>query len=571
MRMYKNTFKSALLAASMLTFIGTDALAQSIRGTTDAGRVEQRLQSSPMPRSIDQQRIDVKPSLDTGAPQGAEQMMLTLTAVNIEGVTAYAAGELEQVYAGKVGTQISLADVYGIAAAITAKYRNDGYILTQVVIPPQTIEGGRVTFRVVEGFISAVTVEGSLSEYETRIINGYADYARKAGVTNIRNLEQAMLLINDIPGVSARSVLSPSPSAVGGADMHIIIDRKAYEGQLSADTYGSRYLGETQLGAAYASNAFFGLGERIGVEAVYAPGKEMSKELAYGNISYAQPVGPWGTVVRAVASKAFTEPGDTLETFDIEGKSTYTELRVEHPIMRSRALSLKLFGQMDARNSETTSNIDIKRTDHIRALRIGADLDFTDRLLGAGLNSVMFKASKGLDMLGASDKGDTGLTRALGDPQFTKYEIEMQRLQRVADSLNLLFAFKGQHSSDALLSSEEFGVGGSSYGRGYDPSEIVGDKGIAGKVELQWNNPFEASFFDGYQFYGFYDAGRVWNKDATTSGEKIDSIASAGIGVRASFLYGTNLEAFWAMPLTTDVGSRTSQTPRAAVKIARPF
>jgi hemolysin activation/secretion protein len=149
--------------------------------------------------------------------------------------------------------------------------------------------------------------------------------------------------------------------------------------------------------------------------------------------------------------------------------------------------------------------------------------------------------------------------------------MEIQRLQRVVNSVNLLASFKGQHSSDALLSSEEFGVGGSGFGRGYDPSEIVGEQGIAGKLELQWNNPFANTLFDNYQLYGFYDAGRVWNKDATTSGEKINSLASTGLGFRGSFLYGTNVEAFWALPLTTDVGSRTSQTSRAAVKIVRPF
>ncbi|NBX66369.1 MAG: ShlB/FhaC/HecB family hemolysin secretion/activation protein [Proteobacteria bacterium] len=563
--------KFGFLAATMLTFSGTGVYAQSIRGTTDAGRVEQRLNIRSMPRAIQPQAIDVSSDAASAAPQGAENMMLTLASLNLEGMTAYPSAEIEALYADKIGQRISLADVYAIAAAITAKYRNEGYILTQVVIPPQTIESGNVTMRVVEGFVDNVTVEGQLSEYEAKIVNGYADYIRKGGVSNIKDMEQAMLLINDLPGITARSVLAPSPTVVGGAEMKIFVERTPYDGQVGFDTYGSEFLGESQLSAAFATNALLGLGERIGVEAVYAPGRSLTKELAYGNISYDQPVGPWGTIVHIMGSQAFTEPGDTLHVFNINGRSTYGELRVEQPVIRTRALSFKLSAQLDARNTETTSNIDIERIDNIRAFRLGADLDFTDTLLGVGINSVAFKASKGLDIFGASDEGDAGLSRALGDPQFTKYELEIQRLQRLVNSLNLLVSVKGQHSSDALLSSEEFGVGGSSYGRGYDPSEIVGEQGIAGKLELQWNNPFENTFFDGYQLFGFYDAGRIWNKDATTSGEKIDSLASTGIGVRGTFLYGTNLEAFWALPLTTDVGSRTSQTPRAAIKIARPF
>lgn len=555
----------------MLTFSTTDAGAQSITGTTDAGRVEQRLNTRSAPRAIQSESIDIKSEITSAAPEGAENMMLTLTNINIEGMTAYPESEIQALYADKIGAQVSLADVYGIAAAITAKYRNEGFILTQVVIPPQTIDGGKVAMRVVEGFVDNVSVEGNLSEYETKIINGYADYIRNRGISNIKDMEQTMLLINNLPGVSARSVLAPSPTAVGGAEMKIFIDRTPYNGQVGFDTFGSEFLGETQLGAAFATNALLGLGERIGIEAVYAPRRGLTKELAYGNISYDQPIGPWGTVVHVMASQAFTEPGDTLHVFNINGRSTYGEIRLEQPVILTRALSFKLSAQLDARNTETTSNIDIQRIDNIRALRLGADLNFSDSLLGAGINNLTFKASKGLSILGASDEGDAGLSRALGNPDFTKFELEFQRLQHVANSINLLVAFKGQHSSDKLLSSEEFGIGGASYGRGYDPSEIVGEKGVAGKLELQWNNPFQNTFFDNYQVYGFYDIGRIWNTDATTSGEKIDSLASAGFGLRSSFLYGTSLEAFWALPLTTDVGSRTSQTPRAAVKVTRPF
>ena len=106
----------------------------------------------------------------------------------------------------------------------------------------------------------------------------------------------------------------------------------------------------------------------------------------------------------------------------------------------------------------------------------------------------------------------TNLTRDLADPQATKLEAEIQRLQRVTNNVNVLLAARGQIASNALLSSEEFAVGGINSGRGYDPSEITGDHGISGKVELQWNNPIAftgQNFVESYQLFGFYDIGRV--------------------------------------------------------------
>ena len=37
------------------------------------------------------------------------------------------------------------------------------------------------------------------------------------------------------------------------------------------------------------------------------------------------------------------------------------------------------------------------------------------------------------------------------------------------------------------------------------------DNGMAGKVELQWDKPWEWNFVESYQLYTFFDAGKVWN------------------------------------------------------------
>ena len=100
------------------------------------------------------------------------------------------------------------------------------------------------------------------------------------------------------------------------------------------------------------------------------------------------------------------------------------------------------------------------------------------------------------------------------------YGEEAQRLQRVTSNVNLQLTARGQLANDALLASEEFGVGGINSGRGYDPSEIVGDDGISGSVEVQWNEPYPVSYLEDYQLFGFYDIGKVWNTDVATGADE---------------------------------------------------
>ncbi|HRK96914.1 MAG TPA: POTRA domain-containing protein [Alphaproteobacteria bacterium] len=128
-----------ILTASLSIFgflLAGTAMAQTVPGTADVSRVQGHIEQT-LPRGKAEAPLKVEGSAPFTAPDGAEKMLFTLQSVEIEGQTVYPQAKLEKLYASKVGTQISLADVYALAAQLTAQYRNDGYILTQVVVPPK--------------------------------------------------------------------------------------------------------------------------------------------------------------------------------------------------------------------------------------------------------------------------------------------------------------------------------------------------------------------------------------------------------------------------------------------------
>jgi hemolysin activation/secretion protein len=568
--MVTSRFKfSALLLSGLLITTSAQA-AQTLLGPSDAGRVQERTKNAPK-LGEPESKVDVKAAPNVEAPKGADKIKLTLNAINFEGVTAYAPAELQSLYADKIGQKISLADVYGIANAATVKYRNDGYILTQVIVPPQTIDGGKVKLQVVEGFINTISIDGVTKDSERNLISAYADRAKRSQPLNVRDLEQALLMINDLPGVSARSILSPSPNKVGAADLKIIIERDMFDSQVGVDNFGSRYLGRLEGSGAVAANSMLGMNERISAQAVYAPSSSLNKELLYGDLGYSQPVGTLGTKLDLLGSITSTVPGYTLREFDVRGRSVFWSAKLSQPIIRTRNLNWSVYGLFDWRNVQTDTNIETTRVDHIRMLRAGTSFDALDSFLGAGYNSLNIEIAHGLDVLNSSDKGDANMSRAFGDPDATKMEAEYQRLQRLSSKTNLLFGVKGQSASDAMLSSEEFGVGGASYGRGYDPSEIVGDNGLAGKLELQWNNPVAMPKVETYQLYGFVDAGRVWNTDATNRADKKLTLVSAGVGVRTTLHTKTQADLFVASPLSREVQANQDRDPRVYFTLTQPF
>lgn len=549
-----------LLSACAFAWLATStvsgpAFAQAVPGTADATRVGGQI----APLRTQQDMIGGVGPVSSGgattAPKGAEKIKLTLRAVKIEGMTAYDEMAIEATYRDKLGKQITLADVYGIADDLTAKYRNEGYILTQVVVPPQTIENGTIRLRVVEGFVANVAIQGEARK-NSQFIQGFADKIRASKPLNSKVLERYLLLINDLAGMQARAVLSPSKTP-GASDVTLVVEQKPYDLFFQADNRGSRYLGPLQVNAGARLSNTFGLFEGISLQAVGTPD---DAEMLFGALTWQQPLNHEGTRLSVGISQTSTEPGHTLSQFDVEGLSKAFNLELAHPFVRSRNLNFFVTGKLNLLNTERHDNLGGPETeDQLRVARLGATLQFADSLLGH--NTVSAEVSKGLDILGASDKGDANLTRALGDPQFSKITAEISRVQRVTNNFEIFLSATGQTTRDTLLASEEFGVGGQNFGSGYDNSEITGEHGFAGRTELRLNNPVPMPA-ELVQFYGFFDGGRVWDKDNIVQKDRQRSVVSTGGGVRANVNENFAATVELALPLTRRVEAQRDNNAR---------
>ena len=564
-------FASAALLAVICAPQAAFAQIEEATRAADPGRAQQdiiELQDKPQLSPS----YEVKSAILQKAPEGADKVLFVLNKLEVEGVTAYQKQELEKLYAGKIGQTVSLADVYTLSGDITNKYRNEGYILTQVYVPPQTIDGGNVKLRVVEGFVDKIAIEGETVDSEVTQVRKYAENVKMKSVLNAKDLQRNLLLINDLPGVTARTILSPSKTTVGASDMTIIVERDREEAELGFDNHGSRYLGAYQGTAIGVLNSPFGHNERIAGQFVMAGDNERMDELAFGSTSYELPISRTGTKLRLMGSYAQTRPGYDLKEFDIKGRSAFGSIGISHPCIRTRDLNLTTRGTFDFRDVHSKSNVEDTRKDRIVSARAGANLLFVDTLLEVGVNMIDFEVSHGLELIGANNDGDENLSRERGHPQYTKANLSAQRLQRVTPKVNVLVAAEAQVSADPLLSAEEFGVGGMGYGfgRGYDPSEIVGDSGIAGKIELQINKPYDVRHIHDYQLYTFLDSGKVWNRDATTSDDD-ESLTSVGLGIRADITEQTKAGLAVAVPLTRDIGSRDDTDTRVFFNINHQF
>ena len=535
------------------------AFAQNIPSSVEPSRI--RGQMTPLQAPLQPaEPPTVEKAPPVAAPEGAAEIKFKLTSLHIEGMTAYAAEDLAPLYQDMIGKTITLTDIFALAEKLTARYRNDGYILAQTVVPPQTIDSGEVVLQIVEGFIDQVAVQNKDGAADTAFIARMADGIKAARPLNIRVLERVLLLLNDLPGVSAQAVLSAAPKTPGASDLTLIITQKKRDLFFQADNRGSRYLGPLQVNAGAGFNNAFGGHERLDVQTVFSPASAVQN----ASVAYSRHYGTSGSKFSLGAGYTSTRPGFTLSPFDIHGTARTLNLALSLPIDRSRSRNTSVTAKFDWLDSERSGDLGLGGTeDRLRVARFGGVCQIADS--GGGSNAFSIEASKGLSLLNASDKGDAGMTRAAGDPQFFKVSFEASRLQKLAGPFDLLLTTIGQISADTLPASEEFGVGGAAFGGAYDASEITGEDGIAARLELRMNTQ------QPWQPYGFYDIGMVRDQDNAVPRERRRSLASAGMGVRFAVNDNISGTVEAACPLTRDVETLGDKSLRLFASLTMRF
>lgn len=564
-----SAFYPSLLLASALTLgLCASAVAQTPPASVDPSRIP-----APAPLAPRQPDGSALPRLDLPddgtLPPDADKVHFHLNTVTLDGNSVFSTADFEAQIASLRDQDVSLTQVYGLTQAITRTYREKGYLLARVVVPPQDVTDGSLRLQVIEGSISGYTIQADSPSIETALKPLAEKLIATAPITSDA-LERYLLLMNDLPGLTVKSVLAPAVDKTGAANITLIATRKRVAAAAGVDTYGNAYLGPERVSGNVLVNGLVDARDSLTLSTLVAPDHS---ELRYGAVGYNRVVGSEGTVVGVSASQADTKPtlppalGGLLRP---EGTATSLGVTVQHPLIRSRQISLSLDGALEASRNETTyapglGNLETR--DDQRVVGGGTTLTIADRW--QGYNQLQFGFRKGLNIAGASEKGDAGLSRTLGDPEFFKLSTEMSRLQGLYGPFSLLLGLNGQWTDDSLLSSEQFGVGGARYGRGFDTSEITGDRGFAGKAELIWQPNLDryfdsggdftfdgAAFLSNIQFYTFYDGGMTWNTQRTTGQGVRNSLTSTGVGSRFVMLDRLSGDVFFAVPLTNMVASR---------------
>ena len=493
----------------------------------NAGSQLQQIPAAPVPQRV-APAIRIEPgSASTAAASDA--VKIVVNSLQVTGALTYPEAELVALTGFQPGSELTLADLRGMASKITERYRSNGFFIAQAYLPAQEVSNGVVTIAVVEGQYGKIAVRNQ-SNLADDLVYSQLDGINTGNAVLMAPLESRLLLLSDLPGVNVTSTLTPGAS-VGASDLLVdVTPGQRVTGSIDADNGGNRYTGEYRLGATVNLNNAAGRGDVASLRVLTS-----GSGLNYARGSYQMQFG------KATAGVAYSwlgyELGKEFSSLRANGTAKIASIYGGYPLVRSRNTNVYALLAFDAKTFQdrvdTTSTVVDKKVQALMATLRG---DHRDRLGGGGLTSYTLTGTTGnVDIQTPSVRAFDAAT-AQSNGHYGKLGFSAMRLQSVTDTVSLYAGVSGQVASKNLDISEKMQLGGINGVRAYPEGEAYADQGYLLTLEARFLVPrFSEQFPGQLQLFGFVDTGRVsLNKNPWDLRDNHRTLSGAGIGLNWS-------------------------------------
>lgn len=419
-------------------------------------------------------------------------------------------------------------------AALENAYRDRGFGLVKVVLPEQELKDGVVHLTVVETRIGKLLVTGNQYHSEANIRRSLPALT-DGTVPNTRELSADLRIANENPSKRANLKLQSGDRA-GIVDALLEIeDARSWSAGALFDNSGNDTSGRSRVTAQYQNFNVGGLDHVFSAQYTTSP-ENPDKIHVYG-AGYHVPLyslqdsldfyGSYSSVDAGVISAGLLD-------LNVSGAGTVLGAHFNHQLSR--------VGQYD---SQLTAGFDHKafRNDvQFQGFQLGQDITVHplslsyagEWALSAGRLNFYLTGVRNIP--GGSNASDADFAAARSDAKagyaLLRYGVGFTRL--LPREWQMRLTLNGQVTRDALVSGEQFGVGGATSVRGLQEREISSDKGVSANAEFQTPNLCAAISGGSTRCHAltFFDSGRVSRNHALAGEAEHERASSAGAGFR---------------------------------------
>lgn len=417
---------------------------------------------------------------------------------------------LREIVTPYLGQPTAHADLLKIVEAVNRQYREMGVYTAVAVLPQQEIKEGVVVIRLIEGKLGEIRFEGNeytSDEFLARWMAGH----RGQETVDMAALQADILEFNRVHDERIRAELRRGES-FGLTDIVMTVQEpeRGYF-QAFADNYGFESSGAEELGLMYRRQHLLSDGDR---SIAYLAA---SKGTRSASLSYNAPLGSsrWRLGGSGSVTRTDLTEGD-FEISDVQGDSHRVGLETSWLAWSGERLWLSLLGGAGYTRSNTeVAGVTIS-DDVVQQLQLGAALNWIGgqwQVSGRQMVSAM----------DVEDQSDVGGAEQRAREMLYSGSLTGYYRYRGTGVYGLAQANWQYTDGENLPGSLSFALGGPTSVRGYNSSEVSGDRGWYGQLELHYDG--WSWLNTGFDLYTFYDYGHVKSLNPQ------ETLAAAGLGL----------------------------------------
>ncbi|MGE0198320.1 MAG: ShlB/FhaC/HecB family hemolysin secretion/activation protein [Simkaniaceae bacterium] len=457
---------------------------------------------------------------------------LHVKGVEIPGGVESLAKKLNPLYLNRTVTNKTLVEIQD---TIRDQYLSHNRPFVIVQVPSQDVTSGILQIIVMESQLGKVEVQGN-TWFSTKRLAGYLD-VDPGQFINQQSVLNDLDFINRNPFRRVDVIYAPGEKP-GTTDVILHVeDRMPYRLYAGAENTGVPTTNRQRYFAG------FNWGNAFGLDHIFAYQFTASYNIDRFQSHTAQYIAPlpWRHVLDVYGGVSWVEPKLDFPSMRSQGFSSQVSARYIIPFMLGIYLRQELVIGFDWKRTNNT----IEFTDEFPSF--GKNVNLTQFVLEYG--NAYERNHYRIDFTGTlyyspgkwiSDQEDSNFSslRPGAKNHWVYFLGSLSYLQRLPKSFSFYFLSQGQLSSQNLLPSEQFGLGGYDTVRGYDQREVSAENGILLSGELRSPALPVLHYFkaikkvDAIQFLVFLDYGWARYKKTIPFESKSQYLLGVGPGLR---------------------------------------
>lgn len=501
------------------------------------------------------QTSTVPPAPGPAAMTAPAKPVFAIRGFEINGDNPLPTSETTRVLAPFLRTDATIETLQGATAALEASLKQNGYALYRVVLPPQAV-GDTVRLEIVKFVIGKVSVEGA-QQYSEANIRASLPELKEGEAPNFKTLAVQTAIANESQGKQVQVALKEAEEADRIDARVLVSEAKPWNFAVSLANTGSRATGRDRLTFAGSHSNVFDLDHQF--TGAYTTSIEKTSDVQQAGLNYRVPLYRLGGVL--AASYTHSKVVGDFGAFQSTGAGQTVGINYSQYLPPDGGYRSYVTLALDDRRFDAADISGVPIPGQLVRRSRPLSLAYTARV---ETSTAQWGFNTELAANLASGSGNNLAAYRSEDPR-----IDTARFKVVRANANYLSAFAGgwlwavraqmQYSPDALISGEQFGLGGASTVRGTGERVISGDRGLLTTLELS-----TPELRAGLRLLGFVDAGWLRNNNPNGSNKPpSDQLASVGLGLRYS-MGSLGISAEWGHIVTGSVlGPTNPAFPRA--------